>query len=277
MHNVPNHYFNQCINTNKCQLAAGWPVGKLCFILWMAVTASLNYANLIKQTLSWPEGVCICMRWKQEKERWARGHCGPWGCVALWSGPLLFPSQPEWGVTETGWRWWGEEVGVGWGGVFIKSTCLPPPSKVQRSGGSLQWRTEKNEHLPSQQLMNFTHSGHTGCTGSPRWRGPRCSWWRCRWVGSMTGRKPGCPHSWWCQSAGCSWLRWGWSSPGCCAAGKWKSRAGAERVRRWDYSGCSSPEGKRKRKGLESWKIELRDNTPLLSGIIALHLFKFEK
>lgn len=24
-------------------------------------------------------------------------------------------------------------------GVFIKSTCLPPPTRVQRSGGSLNW------------------------------------------------------------------------------------------------------------------------------------------
>ena len=27
----------------------------------MAVTASVNYANLIKQTLSCPQGVCVCV------------------------------------------------------------------------------------------------------------------------------------------------------------------------------------------------------------------------
>lgn len=31
----------------------------------------------------------------------------------------------------------GGGVGGGLRGVFIKSTCLPPPTRVQRSGGSL--------------------------------------------------------------------------------------------------------------------------------------------
>lgn len=35
----------------------------------MAVTASVNYANLIKQTLSCPEGVCMCDQNRRKKER----------------------------------------------------------------------------------------------------------------------------------------------------------------------------------------------------------------
>lgn len=35
----------------------------------MAVTASVNYANLIKQTLSCPEGVCMCVCDGEERKR----------------------------------------------------------------------------------------------------------------------------------------------------------------------------------------------------------------
>lgn len=35
----------------------------------MAVTASVNYANLIKQTLSCPEGVCMCVCVMENRER----------------------------------------------------------------------------------------------------------------------------------------------------------------------------------------------------------------
>lgn len=64
----------------------------------MAMTASVNYANLIKQTLSCPEGVCMCVCDGEQRMK-ERGRGGQEDTVAPEGVPFFevalssFPSK----------------------------------------------------------------------------------------------------------------------------------------------------------------------------------------
>lgn len=144
--------------------------------------------------------------------------------------------------------------------------------KIQLNEYVWNKKTYNEKHTVRIVSVKHTHSVRTGCTGSQQWQGPHCSWWHCRWEGSRTGTRPGYPHSWWCPSAGCSWPRWGWSSPGCCAEAKWRSRAGSGRAQRWGYSGCSSPGGEGGMEDVTFGKLRIKALTELWESTFSLQI-----